>query len=111
MSASSFLGTFKNFSTSQVLNVTVSDDNNGKLEGNIKNSDGTTLSVTGHYHWIDVNAGTQASMAFIAITDDPNNYQAWAGLSSADHNTLNMCGGGANGLNPVRSLDGSWERV
>lgn len=111
MSASSFLGTFKNFSTSQALTVTVSNDNNGQLEGSITNPDGTKLSVTGHYHWINTSEGAEASMAFIAITDDPNNYQAWAGLSSADHNTIVMCGGGANGLNPVVGLDGSWERV
>jgi len=77
----SLVGSYQNSNTGEVLTITSANDSNGALAGTIT-SQGRTLNITGHYHYSNSN-GPATSIAFYAIADDPNVYEAWALTGSA----------------------------
>lgn len=77
----SLSGAFKNTNTGEVLTITSANDSNGALAGTLT-SNGRVLQVTGHYHFAN-SVGPATSIAFIAIADDPNVYEAWTASATA----------------------------
>lgn len=115
----SLMGTYKNSSTNEVLQITEANNANGQLKGVLRfqeNGREVSLNVQGHYHFFQ-STGAETGIVLSATQDGvPEIYEAWAGVGSGpQYKELNMFGGRgtvkAANSGSAEPRKGPWVRV